>query len=143
MILPKYSSIAKELVTSLWVISLPSQKLLWKAERPFAFQAYQETPKIRNKMLTFFLPIQRYTCHMKWSPFLTMQALVSFLSWSFLTTAKASWMLASMNSSEDPFYIFRNLRNHVLHIQINLFYSQDILCLIIRFHQRITLIVAY
>ena len=51
--------------------------------------------------------------HMKdGEPLLTMQALVSFLSWSFLTTAKTSWMLASMNSSEDPFTCIRVWQNH-------------------------------
>lgn len=42
----------------------------------------------------------------KWSrkrSLLTIHALVSFLSWSFLTTVNASWMLASINSSEEPF----------------------------------------
>lgn len=44
---------------------------------------------------------------------LTMQALVSILSWSFLTTANASWMLASINSSEDPFTWKRFQEKHV------------------------------
>lgn len=45
---------------------------------------------------------------------LTMQALVSLFSLSFLTTAKASCTLASMKSSEDPFYMFRKLRKSCL-----------------------------
>lgn len=32
-----------------------------------------------------------------------MRALVPRISWTFLTTASASWMLASINSSDDPF----------------------------------------
>lgn len=42
-----------------------------------------------------------------------MQALVSFFSWSFRTTAKASWMLASMNSSEDPLKYLGIWENYV------------------------------
>lgn len=49
-----------------------------------------------------------------------MQALVSIFSWSFLATAKASWMLASMNSSEDPLKYLGIWENYVQCIQTNM-----------------------
>lgn len=95
--------------------SVPSQELLWKAQRPFAFQVCQETPTNREILSYLLLCIQVnynfYTNRMT-KFLLTTQALVSFFSWSFWTTASTSWILASLNSSEDPWIAWLHSKSY-------------------------------
>lgn len=96
--------------------SVPSQELLWKARRPYAFQVCQETPTIWGILSDLLLCIQvNYNFYKKkrMTKFLlTTQALVSFFSWSFWTTASTSWILASLNSSEDPWIAWLHSKSY-------------------------------
>lgn len=108
-------------------LTVPSQELLWKDRWPYAFLVCRETPTnwgiLSDLLLCISVNHSLYKDRMT-KFLLTTQALVSIFSWSFLTTASTSWILASLNSSEDPYtfsgiwemsslqgHIIRNMQN--------------------------------
>jgi len=107
-----------------FIILLLNLELLWTIDRPGAFLVYQGIPTKTHKCSNILKREKNiYVKILKGSNrmcLLTMQALVSFFSLSFRTTAKASWMLASMNSSEDPLKYLGIWENYVQCIQISM-----------------------
>lgn len=87
---------------------LPSLEQSRTTGMPCAFLVGQETPGINQKIIYEKRFAYAHKCQndsgagqgMKLE--LTIQDLVPLSSLSFLATARASWMLASMNSSEEP-----------------------------------------